>query len=50
VLADPDQEKAAGAIERSVIYVTASKLKSPAAGKMGHSTTQVGDLVAEKIA
>ena len=29
--------------------VTGSKLKSLAAGKMGYSTTQVGDLVCEAL-
>lgn len=41
--------KAAKAIEEAVMDVTANKLKSLAAGKMGYSTTEVGDLVAEKI-
>ncbi|MBP7053996.1 MAG: 3-isopropylmalate dehydrogenase [Phycisphaerae bacterium] len=49
MLADLGQEKAADAIEQAVMYVTANKLKSLAAGKMGYSTTQVGDLVAEKV-
>jgi 3-isopropylmalate dehydrogenase len=40
------ESKAAAAIEGAVMDVTATKLKSLAAGKMGHSTTQVGDLVA----
>jgi 3-isopropylmalate dehydrogenase len=44
------EEKAAAAIEKAVMYVTANKLKSLAAGKMGYSTSQVGDLVAEKVA
>jgi 3-isopropylmalate dehydrogenase len=44
------EEKAATAIEDAVKYVTANKLKSLAAGKMGHSTSQVGDLVAEAVA
>ena len=43
------EKKAADAIEKSVINVTANKLKSLAAGKMGYSTTEVGDLVAEGI-
>ena len=30
--------------------VTANKLKSLAAGKMGYSTTEVGDLIANKVA
>ena len=37
---------AAEAIEKSVMNVTANKMKSMAAGKMGYSTTEVGDLVA----
>jgi 3-isopropylmalate dehydrogenase len=37
---------AAKAIEDAVMNVTANKLKSMGAGKMGYSTTEVGDLVA----
>ncbi len=44
------QEKAGDAIEQAVMHVTAHKLKSLAAGKMGYSTSQVGDLVADKVA
>jgi 3-isopropylmalate dehydrogenase len=44
------QEKAADAIEKAVMFVTANKLKSLQAGKMGFSTSQVGDLVAEHVA
>jgi 3-isopropylmalate dehydrogenase len=43
------EEKAADAIEKAVMDVTANKLKSLAAGKMGYSTTEVGDLVAERV-
>jgi 3-isopropylmalate dehydrogenase len=43
------EKKAADAIEKSVMNVTANKLKSMAAGKMGYSTIEVGDLVAEGI-
>ena len=43
------EEKAADAVEKAVMHVTANKLKSLAAGKMGYSTSQVGDLVAEQI-
>jgi 3-isopropylmalate dehydrogenase len=43
------QEKAADAVEKAVMFVTANKLKSLAAGKMGYSTSQVGDLVIEKV-
>ena len=41
--------KAADAIEAAVMDVTGNKLKSLAAGKMGYSTPQVGDLVAERV-
>ena len=37
--------KAAKAIENAVMDVTANKLKDMGAGKMGYSTTEVGDLV-----
>ncbi len=43
------EEKAARMIEDSVMQVTKSKLKSLAAGKMGYSTTEVGDLVVEHL-
>jgi 3-isopropylmalate dehydrogenase len=43
------EEKAGRKIEDSVKYLTANKIKSLAAGKMGYSTSQVGDLVAEKV-
>jgi 3-isopropylmalate dehydrogenase len=43
------QEKAAECVEDAVKFVTANKLKSLAAGKMGYSTSEVGDLVAEKL-
>jgi 3-isopropylmalate dehydrogenase len=32
-------------IERAVAHVTGTKMKSQAAGKMGHGTREVGDLV-----
>jgi len=41
------EENAASAIEKSVMEITAHKLKSLSAGKMGYSTTEVGDLVAK---
>ena len=43
------ETKAATAIENAVAYVTSKKLKSLAAGKMGYSTTEVGDMVAEAV-
>ena len=43
------EDKAGGKVEEAVKYVTANKLKSLAAGKMGYSTSEVGDLVAAKL-
>jgi 3-isopropylmalate dehydrogenase len=40
------ETRAAKAVEAAVMSVTAKKLKSLAAGKMGYSTTEVGDMVA----
>ncbi len=44
------EAKAAAKIDQAVRNVTANKLKSLAAGKMGYSTTQVGDMVAQLVA
>jgi 3-isopropylmalate dehydrogenase len=44
------EKDAAGAIEKAVMRVTGEKLKSLAAGKMGYSTTEVGDMVASLVA
>jgi len=44
------ETKAADAIENAVIKIVREKLKSLAAGKMGYSTTEVGDLVATEVA
>ncbi len=44
------ETQAADAIEQAVMYVTGNKLKSLAAGKMGYSTTEVGDMIAEYVA
>jgi len=41
---------AAKAVEDAVAFLTGEKLKSLAAGRMGYSTTEVGDLVAAKVA
>ncbi|MBP1609619.1 MAG: 3-isopropylmalate dehydrogenase [Acidobacteria bacterium] len=41
--------KAAEAVERAAMKVMSEKLKSMSAGKMGYSTSQVGDLVANLI-
>ena len=44
------EHKAAAAVERAVIEVVSTKLKSLSAGQMGYSTSQVGDLVAGAVA
>lgn len=43
------EEKAAKAIENAIMDVTANRLKDLGAGRMGFSTTEVGDLVAERV-
>ncbi len=43
------EEKAAAMIEAAVMKVTSEKLKSLSAGKMGYSTTEVGDLVCDNL-
>jgi len=42
-------EKAASRVMRAIQYVTGHKMKSQAAGKMGYTTQQVGDLVVEAL-
>ena len=42
------EEKAANMIEQSVMKVT-KKMKSMSAGKMGYSTSEVGDLVVRNL-
>lgn len=43
------ERSAAEAIEKRVMDLTATKIKSLAAGKMGYSTTEIGDMVAEMV-
>jgi 3-isopropylmalate dehydrogenase len=43
------EEKAAKKLEETVMFVTGEKLESMQAGKMGYSTSEVGDLVANKL-
>ncbi|MBD3426334.1 MAG: 3-isopropylmalate dehydrogenase [Candidatus Omnitrophica bacterium] len=43
------EEEAADLIEKAVMDVTANKLKSLSAGKMGYSTSEVGDLVVKAL-
>jgi 3-isopropylmalate dehydrogenase len=44
------EDKAAQKVEDAVKFVTGNKLKSMQAGKMGYSTSEVGDLVAQQVA
>ena len=43
------EEKAALAVENAIMDVTANKIKDLGAGKMGYSTSEVGDMVAERV-
>ncbi len=43
------EDEAGKMIEKSVMEVTAKHLKSLAAGKMGHTTTEVGDMVTNLV-
>ena len=43
------EDEAAKAIEDTVITVTREKIKDLGAGRMGHTTTEVGDLVASAL-
>ena len=44
------EKSASDAIESAVMEVTANKLKSLSAGKMGYTTEEVGDLVVDALA
>jgi 3-isopropylmalate dehydrogenase len=50
MLATLGEDKAAVAVEDAVMFATANKMKSLQAGRMGYSTAEVGDLIAERIA
>lgn len=43
------ESEAAGLVEESVIKIVREKLKSLAAGRMGYSTSEVGDLVVKNL-
>ena len=43
------EKEASAAIDRSIAFITGNKMKSQAAGKMGYSTSEVGDLVVENL-
>ena len=44
------ESAAARAVEDGVMWVTANKVRNLAAGQMGYSTSEVGDLVARQVA
>ena len=46
---DIGEDEAAKAIEDTVISVTREKIKDLGAGRMGYSTTEVGDLIASSL-
>ena len=50
MLKELGEDEAGNAIEAVVADITANKLKGLAAGRMGYTTTEVGDLVAQGVA
>ncbi|MDO5308953.1 MAG: 3-isopropylmalate dehydrogenase [Planctomycetia bacterium] len=49
MLSQEGYQAAADRVMKSIQLVTGTKMKSQAAGKMGYSTTEVGDLVCENL-
>lgn len=49
LLEQTGQPKAAERVQRAIEIVTGTKMQSQSAGKMGHSTSEVGDLVVEAL-
>jgi len=43
------EQKAADLVDKAIAKVTSEKMKSMSAGKMGYSTTEVGDMVAQFV-
>ncbi|MBE0428866.1 MAG: 3-isopropylmalate dehydrogenase [Thermoleophilia bacterium] len=43
------EKEAAAAVDRAIAHVTAEKLKSLAVGRTGYSTSEIGDMVAERV-
>jgi 3-isopropylmalate dehydrogenase len=50
LLEEIGETKAAGLVDKAIAKATGEKMKSMAAGKMGYSTSEVGDLVAGFVA
>ena len=49
LLEQQGHKRAADRVLKAIMQVTGTKMKSQAAGKMGYSTQQVGDLVCEAL-
>ncbi len=49
MLAQLGEAQAADAVERAIIDVVSTKMKSMDAGRMGYGTSEVGDLVADAV-
>jgi len=49
LLEQAGHKQSAARINRAIMTVTGTKMKSQAAGKMGYSTSEVGDLVLEQL-
>ncbi len=49
LLAQLGEDQAANRVEQAMEYVLSEKLESMGAGKMGYSTSEVGDLVADAV-
>lgn len=50
MLAHLGEDEAAASLDEAIAWATAEKLESMSAGRMGYSTSEVGDLIAEKVA
>ena len=44
------ERKGADMVDKAIAWITGEKLRSMSAGKMGYSTSEVGDMLAEKVA
>jgi 3-isopropylmalate dehydrogenase len=49
MLAHLGEDAAAQRVENAIVHVLSKKLKSMSAGKMGYSTSEVGDLVVDAL-
>jgi 3-isopropylmalate dehydrogenase len=49
MLAHLGEDAAAERVENAIVHVLSNKLESMSAGKMGYSTSEVGDLVVNAV-